>query len=161
MREIKFRVWDNEENKFFEPTYKAYAGELLDLSIGLGGDLHIRTLKGTEHESKFPGRYTLMQYTGLKDKNGVEIYEGDVFRIETEEDFGDTRDYYIVTFVKEWGMFATLFTGERIGYLNRGVEHLDEQMFWTFTLEDAQESEIIGNIYERPELEFLSPEQSK
>ena len=36
-REIKFRAWDNEEKKFFEPTYEGYAGKVECLSISLTG----------------------------------------------------------------------------------------------------------------------------
>lgn len=69
MREIKFRFFDGEkmcpvrELTFFEPS-------------------------GYNINEEFPSTgtdpYPLMQYTGLKDKNGVEIYEGDIIEIERQ-----------------------------------------------------------------------------
>ncbi len=56
MREIKFRAWDSDE-KYMQPY------------------------KGFVH--KVPNGYVLMQYTGLLDKSGKEIYEGDVVRMTT------------------------------------------------------------------------------
>lgn len=115
MREIKFRAW--------EMTLK----QMLIVT-----NLHLDT-KGA-HLSK--GKTVLlshtliaMQYTGLKDKNGKEIYEGDILR--------HNREAYIG---KVWfcdGCFMT----DCEGFGNQPMNDLD--LGWI---------EVIGNIYENPEL---------
>lgn len=79
--ELEFRIWDNEEKKFFKPTYAAYKHELLDLSISLSGELLRRTLEQPcEHESCFKGRYSIQQFIGFSDKNGIKLYVEDIVK---------------------------------------------------------------------------------
>jgi len=85
---IKYRIWDNENNRYYEPTYEAYKGNLEDLSVGMGGDLSMRTFeKGTRdvktiHESMFPNRFVVEMFTGkhcyFNDNEFTELYEGDI-----------------------------------------------------------------------------------
>lgn len=137
MRDIKFRLYSKNDKCFIT----ASSG----LKINLNGQIYADWLNVTD-------RYAIEQYTGFKDKNGKEIYEGDIFRLEVETDLGDDRDYAIVTYIKEWAMFATLLTGEYAAYMDEGAASLDEQMFWSYTLEDAKEQAIIGNIHDNKEL---------
>ena len=122
MREIKFRAWHKE---------KKIMGEVLGIDIlhkeifFSNGDVDCCGFADLKY-------IELMQYTGLKDKNNKEIYEGDILF----ESFGEK--YYKVVF--ENGSFRAEFEGDF-------EEH-------SFDLIDvvAQGCEVVGNIYENPEL---------
>lgn len=106
MREIKFRAWDLVEKQ-------------------MNGDVqNSRQVYTFFHSTE----YVLMQYTGLKDKNGKEIYEGDILKTN----FGRTA--------------AVVWY--RRGFFVDAPEHpegVTDFLVW-------EQSEIIGNIYENPEL---------
>ncbi len=129
MREIKFRAWDTEKKEMYKPIHEAYKGNLFELVVGFGGDLSANTMDGLQHESIWPNRFILMQYTGLKDKNGKEIYQKDI--------------------------------GITMGGMKGTIEWHNERAMWIFHDENNFNSplyeyiplmEVIGNIYENPEL---------
>lgn len=118
MKEIKFRAWD-KELKFIQYNigiaklkYSPFAVENIGWLVDPSDN-----------------KTALMQYTGLKDKNGREIYEGDILFCEAENYKG-----------KVW--------------FNRGGFMTDCEGFGNhFVAEtNTEDLEIIGNIYENPDL---------
>lgn len=119
-REIKFRAWNGKGLITNSTDFKFYVRE---------GRCYWLEDDGKETWLASTSEWPLMQYTGLKDKNGVEIYEGDII-----DDKG-------VTWYVEFG------NGR---YTLRCTCHYPDGDFYVF--EDSPGYEVIGNIYENPEL---------
>lgn len=82
-RNLKYMLWDTKLNEWFQPIYRAYEGELQEISINPHGSMLMRTTKGSFGQHPDDGstqllsdRYEVVQCTGKQDKNGVDIYEG-------------------------------------------------------------------------------------
>ena len=115
MREIKFRAWIHDENNISEGwmSYKAYP--MLENEIYIDGDV-----------CDIDECVELMQYTGLKDKNGKEIYEGDICDC-----------YGLGDRCKIEYLYSSFYVQSEIG----GT-----------ILSTVRSVEVVGNIYESPEL---------
>lgn len=122
MREIKFRAW-NEKLKMMSPAFHL---NMEEMPTGYGGEILVNFIDG--QLSEMIEKCELMQYTGLKDKNGREIYEGDIVKFHMFNSVG----------VIEWNKRTAEFLARR----NNG---------WT-EFGGYQDMEVIGNIYENPEL---------
>ena len=112
MREIKFKLWHKGFKKFFTTNYSDQISMMPDGNIFWMGECET-------------DNFIILQYTGLKDENGREIYEGDIVRHAT---WGDV---YEVIF--EDGGFYVLSS-------------------YDFQTINEYPLEVIGNIFENPEL---------
>ena len=130
MREIKFRVWDPPEKQMCPVIVADFQDNQ--------SKVFCRLPKSGAQEIFSAD---LMQYTGVKDKNGVEIYEGDIIRGRTGR--------YQVDCVVRWSMGNCGFIAEPT---------ITERTYLCLNPGSTKSYEVIGNIYENPE---LAKEESK
>ena len=134
MREIKFRAWD-EQNKVMH-------NEVEFIRSGIDGNDWILFKSDKQkledgnvlNNPYFQQQIKLMQYTGLKDKNGVEIYESDICRCLGGSEFNGHYEYNRIYEVKWQGSGLEMMI-DNCGYgwnYSSGFDYI----------------EVIGNIYE-------------
>ena len=144
---VKFRAWDKDEKWMVYDILNAYDGMWSYKNSDEINDHYgyVSSIQCFMDEEEFE----IMQYTGLKDKNGVEIYEGDIVKF-------DARSHYHPE-VYAWE-YETKGVGvirfEMGGYVLGGREesHILESLFGMLMNYEEIEMEVIGNIYENPEL---------
>jgi len=129
MRTIKFRAWDKNANKM---------SDVVELSWGNHGDFDVFTSHGINASAL--GGDCLMQFTGLKDRNGKEIYEGDIVKLGGK---GGS-----ITEVK-W--MDGGFRVEQIEFRDV-MEPLLKHKAWVELHIENRGLEVIGNHFEHPEL---------
>lgn len=136
MREIKFRFWDSKEKRMYEMTPElviCYNGEVSRLLYH--EDEHNAEYSCIEWEGTVYSEHIIpLQYTGLKDINGKEIYEGDIVKIPNCKN--PITPFTLCEVRYENGAYKI------ISLKNKKIK--DYLANW--------ECLIIGNIYENPEL---------
>ncbi len=146
-REIKFRVWDKYEKQMYPLSsidYDIFSQEIRIIAIGHKNGMCTSYNKNHNSEKCDITALELMQYTGLHDKNGKEIYEGDI------------------VLYKDWEMAYE--GGGNDSFINKGiVEYCEDNCCFNVTERQTvdiadvlykgnEDLEVIGNIYENPEL---------
>lgn len=97
-----------------------------------------------------------LQFTGLTDKEGKDIYEGDVYRTTIEYDEGDNTYYVVCVWIKEICCFGWLNVGDYINYTDNGFDVLDDSGIpFNCDINEAKMITVIGNIYEKPNFLLL------
>lgn len=134
MREIKFRAWDSSIRRMLYQTNMEYFDDMIAFRINLD-------MLGDAQE------IIIMQYTGLIDKNGKEIYEGDIIDIHQT--------------VNGCNLFVVIWSdiGFSVRYLIDGevsreyeYEYDIKELLEVNVNKYDKEIEVIGNIYDNPEL---------
>jgi uncharacterized phage protein (TIGR01671 family) len=132
-RQIKFRVWDNHGKIFRRANIEGSKNSAWGITINRG----IFSLESTEG-------LTYQQFTGLFDSQGKEIYEGDIYNLETH----CVNPYYCV-------FFDGCYWNKRCGQTQEDFlkTHVNVHPTMTHDLRSSHKAaKIIGNIFENPEL---------
>ena len=126
---FKFRVWNKEQNRFHHSfCCDITASGTLVISQGIEGKKYIVD----------DDNYVVQQSTGLKDKNGKLIYEGDivVFYFDNDEMVG------VISWSPEY----------QVGFYVNTTDYFKDKYVTDYELLYGEKYEVIGHIYENPEL---------
>lgn len=127
----KFRAWDSAKKEMFKDTF----------AITESGQVVVVEQEDvmSPPDYVFVDHLVIMQSTGLKDKNGQEIFEGDILEVTDEHSWLE-----VVSYNQEKAMFVT----EEI---NREFKVPESPLYDLFDT-NIFKFKVIGNIYENPEL---------
>lgn len=132
MREIKFRAWDKKNKRMLLLELNGFLTDIEDARYTLlevvFSSRHVAYVDDYYHNTN-QEQFSLMQNTGSKDKNGVEIYEGDIVKHDL------------------WGNHEVIWEMAGFRMTNNSLEN-DVNMGHS----QLKRCRVIGNIYENPEL---------
>lgn len=123
-RQLKFRAWDKDEKKWREKEF----------AVGNEGQMMVPCCQNCDEwgESSSSDHYIIQQFTGLLDKNGKEIYEGDIVKYREDALYGGYEPNPLIHAVSWYEAGAGWMCGSD-------------------ALGMCREPEVIGNIFENPE----------
>ena len=148
MREIKFRVFDKKIGKIFKAHDLRFTAEEAIYEV-----CHdtIRDDGGKHWEFTDFKEVVLMQYTGLKDKNGKEIYEGDILEyVSYMRDENKRKE--IVEFDEKCGGWYVHKQADTLSDVLFKQHNEEWQLKQNYKPSIKHKVRVIGNIYENPEL---------
>lgn len=161
MREVEFRGWDNDTKRWYYGSYvrlerttpypmshtpeadaERFEAEQVDHYIffteSMDWGLPTRKLKATVDPK------SVAQYVGFRDSQGRRVYEGDIVAIDMWH--GNERGYIPEDGVIKWHQASAAFK-----WFSLEEDPSDENNYW-LSQTDERQREVIGNIYENPEL---------
>ena len=125
----KFRAWDTTNKEMFKDTFAiTESGQVVVVE---------QEFVTSIPDYVFVDHLVIMQSTGLHDKNGKEVFEGDILGIDTDEEIVNVNIY--------WDSKHALFMFE-------SKKYNEEELLAELVEDNTYPFEIIGNIYENPEL---------
>ncbi len=138
MREIEFRGKVKRRDDVFVTCTDKKDGEWVfgDLEVHRKGSralIHLYNASGDYYRQYDVDPDTVGQFTGLRDKNGKRVFEGDVVHVVWQDPMFSQWHERTVLVEFKWGRFTV--------YQSKPFEHSDKRYF-----------EVIGNIYDNPEL---------
>ena len=133
MRDIKFKIYDKE----LKESHIEKLQDLCEDDYWYDGETDVWSVLYDSHNEQ--ERFVALQYTGLKDKNGTEIYEGDI-----------VQDHFYEKKAKIIYMEAAFYLDYTFDFIQYETNHNRYQLISNYDTREALE--VIGNIYDNPEL---------